>query len=280
MVDLDAIVAALPGQSRRKSGGGWMACCVCHQERSPSLSIDISKDGKLLVKCWAGCDNLDVLAALRKYQHNDYVPDRPKAKPTVNVTALKEWSPQAQGIWSRCKPITGTIAEIYLLARKCRLPEGEDIKFLPEYKGHPCMAARVTCPLSNKPLTLHFTSLKPDGSGKAETGHGGRDVLAGHRLKGGVIRLCDDESVTMGLGIAEGIETALNCQFWPIWAVAHADNMRRFPVLAGIESLTIFADHDIAGIKAAAECQATWQDAGCEARVLTPLRPKTDWADV
>jgi hypothetical protein len=48
----------------RKVGLGWMARCPAHDDREPSLSIRDS-DGKVLVRCHAGCDQRDVIAALK-----------------------------------------------------------------------------------------------------------------------------------------------------------------------------------------------------------------------
>lgn len=45
-----------------KSGGGWIARCPAHGDRKQSLSID-ERDGKLLIKCFAGCAIEEILAA-------------------------------------------------------------------------------------------------------------------------------------------------------------------------------------------------------------------------
>jgi putative DNA primase/helicase len=58
----EAIAKALSG---RKVGGGWMARCPAHNDREPSLAIIDAKGGKVLVRCHAGCDQADVIAALR-----------------------------------------------------------------------------------------------------------------------------------------------------------------------------------------------------------------------
>ena len=42
-----------------------MARCPAHDDREPSLSISDGKDGKVLVRCHAGCDQRDLIAALR-----------------------------------------------------------------------------------------------------------------------------------------------------------------------------------------------------------------------
>jgi hypothetical protein len=56
------IAEALSG---RKAGSGWTARCPAHEDRTPSLSIRDSDDGKVLVRCHAGCDQGRVIAALR-----------------------------------------------------------------------------------------------------------------------------------------------------------------------------------------------------------------------
>lgn len=49
----------------RKAGDGWMARCPAHDDREPSLSIRDADDGKVLVRCHAGCEQRRVIAALR-----------------------------------------------------------------------------------------------------------------------------------------------------------------------------------------------------------------------
>ena len=46
-------------------GGGWMARCPAHDDKTPSLSIRQGRDGKVLVRCHAGCEQAAVIAALR-----------------------------------------------------------------------------------------------------------------------------------------------------------------------------------------------------------------------
>ena len=48
----------------RRSGEGWMAKCPAHDDRTPSLSINEGTDGRALLKCHAGCNTDDVLAAV------------------------------------------------------------------------------------------------------------------------------------------------------------------------------------------------------------------------
>src|SRR3984957_9749351 len=57
----ETIASALGGL---RAGTTWMARCPVHEDRSPSLSITTGKDGKVLVRCHAGCDQRDLIAAL------------------------------------------------------------------------------------------------------------------------------------------------------------------------------------------------------------------------
>ena len=58
-------VAQLSNLERFKKLGGnrYIACCPAHDDRNPSLSITQGKD-KLLVHCFAGCSQAEVIDAL------------------------------------------------------------------------------------------------------------------------------------------------------------------------------------------------------------------------
>src|SRR5262249_57097096 len=104
-------------------------------------------------------------------------------------------------------------------------------------------------------------------------------------MRGCVIRLWPDEDVTAGLVIGEGVETTLSVAtrfpsrdgtlLRPAWAAASAGNLEDFPVLPGIEALTIAADNDANGCgqRAAAQCEARWAKAGREVITFTPSKP-------
>jgi hypothetical protein len=215
---------------------------------------------------------------------------RPRSKvivtpvqPLAMAPANLVWSPKAEAIWSRRRPYRGTVVETYLELRDCAMPDDTDIGYLPPTEEHewPTMVARGTDFLTGAPMSLHFTKLRRDGTGKAPVDKP-RLILAGHRKTGGVIRLCDDADVTTGLGLGEGIETCLSVvrSGWaPVWAAIDAGNLGKLPVLPGIEQLTVFADNDPAGIKGAAELVSRWNDAGWAAHSIpAPLRG-ADWND-
>ena len=176
-------------------------------------------------------------------------------------------------IWARTQPMRGTLGETYLVHRHCAMPPVDsDVRYLPGTDRHPpSLCSLVTDAVTGEAISLHFTRLRADGVGKAGTD---RDklLLKGHRKAGGVIRVWPNETVTLALGIAEGIETALSAAhaFTPVWATVDAGNMAKLPVLNGIETLVIFADNDSAGLSAARTCGNRWAAAGRVVRLVVP----------
>jgi phage/plasmid primase-like uncharacterized protein len=194
-----------------------------------------------------------------------------------------EWSDKAETIWRQTVPLRGTLGETYLQHRGCLLPPADsDLRFLGgTHKYPPSLCARVTDIGTAKPISLHFTRLAPDGRGKAG-GERDKMLLGGHRKKGGCVRLWPNEAITNGLAITEGIESALAAAHihTPVWAAIDAGNLCSFPVLPGVEALTIFADHDDAGLNAARACGARWKSAGREIQILRVRQSGEDVADV
>ncbi len=281
-MQVESIAKSLGGNKARRTGTGWLTCCPAHDDKNPSLSIWLDSKGKLGLKCYSGCSYKSIISTIKLRGFDT----KQKAVHSDNLTgdiAKKDWSDKAQYIWDKAISIYNTPAEKYLQFRGCIVPECEDIRYLPAYKEKPhAMVARITDVITGKPLSLHFTYLKPDGFGKADI-EKQRSLLFGHRKKGGVIRLYPDEDVTIGLGIAEGIETALSvAKYWqPVWSTIDASNMDTFPVLEGIESLTIFPDPEPTGMKAAEKCANLWKSEGRSARIVPPTKDKkSDWNDV
>lgn len=185
-------------------------------------------------------------------------------------------SPYGRELWDACRPLAGE-ARAYLEARACVIPPADgDLRWHPALKHPPsgmvgpALVGLLTDAIDGTPRTLHRTWVMPSGH-KAPVDPP-RMLLGGHRKAGAVCRLWPDEAVTMGLGTAEGVETALSLAhaFRPVWAAIDAGNVSAFPVLEGIESIVIAADFDPAGIRAARECARRWADAGREARVILP----------
>lgn len=108
-------------------------------------------------------------------------------------------------------------------------------------------------------------------------------------MAGCVIRLWPDDEVTTGLVIGEGVETMLAAAtrvehrgtiLQPAWACGGTGNLSAFPVLAGVEALTIIVDRDEGGLTAANACERRWLDAGREVTRLTPKALGFDFNDI
>lgn len=143
----------------------------------------------------------------------------------------------------------------------------------------PCIVARFTDPVTNEPGGLWR---RPLGGGKPKS-------IGPIRRQ--VIRLWPDEYVEQGLVIGEGAESVLSAALGrphngtllqPAWACGGTDTLRHFPLLSGINSLTIIADNDAngAGQAAARECADRWANDGRWIEVLTPKAIDADFNDL
>ncbi len=197
----------------------------------------------------------------------------------------------ARKIASGIVPLIDTLGEAYLsdirkidvTAIKDVLSRADAIGWHPAVYfneiGHPlhghklgCIVGIMTDAKTAKPTgAISRTYLAPDGTkiGKAKT--------LGAPM--GIIRLSPDDEVLEGLHLAEGLETALaGMARWdlrPMWSTGCAALMASFPVLAGIEALTVLVDHDLngAGEKAGREAEARWRAAGREVNLFRPIAP-------
>jgi len=61
LIDINDILPRL--KKLRKCRRGWLACCPAHEDRSPSFQIWVD-NGRIGVKCYAGCPRSDIFRAL------------------------------------------------------------------------------------------------------------------------------------------------------------------------------------------------------------------------
>lgn len=61
--DYTRVLHQLEGVIER-GNGRWYARCPAHDDKSPSLSVAVADDGRLLLHCFAGCDPESILSAL------------------------------------------------------------------------------------------------------------------------------------------------------------------------------------------------------------------------
>jgi putative DNA primase/helicase len=122
----ETIASALGGH---RAGTTWMARCPVHEDRSPSLSITTGKDGKVLVRCHAGCDQRDLIAALLQrglWQTNGRVSGiafnhRRRLAEEPDADTLKRRA-AALAIWQASQEAQGSPVGTYLRSRGLDLP--------------------------------------------------------------------------------------------------------------------------------------------------------------
>ena len=178
MAAADAIAKALGG---RKAGIGWIARCPAHDDRNPSLSLSTGRGGKVLLRCHAGCDQAQVIDALRArgiWEHRGRRCGRPRAARAdhpKNAPSERDETDRieyALRIWRVAVPASNTLAETYLQSRGLCLPLSSTLRFhggLKHPSGGiwPAMVALVMRGSDDAPQAIHRTFLTRDGSGKA-----------------------------------------------------------------------------------------------------------------
>ena len=276
-MNAETIARALGG---RKAGGGWSARCPVHDDRTPSLSLRDSGDGKVLVCCHAGCDQGEVIAHLKasglwvknsprqfRYTQSCRVtkptePDRDDAKRTE--TALL--------IWHAAKPAGGTLIDTYFGSRGLRLPATPRLRFHPSLKhpsgdAWPVLIALVTRGSDDAPIAIHRTFLARDGAGKAPVNP--QKMMLGP-CRGGAVRLAEPGNVLM---IGEGIETCLAAMQetgHPAWAALSTSGLRALDLPKGVRDVIVLADGDDPGEAAARDCALRWKRDGRRVRIARP----------
>lgn len=240
-------------------GAHRLSCPACGRgPRDKTLGVTIEPGGAGVAHCFR-CEHV----ANYRPDHGARVTTASKPSKAAPTRAKHETlSDYGRDLWAACRPLAG-VALDYLTARACRIPPADgDLRWHPSLK-HPtgyvgsALVALVSDAVTRHPLTLHRTWIIATAKADVDLP---RLLLGGHRKAGGVVRLWPDEAVTHGLGIAEGIETALSLAWGiaPVWACIDAGNMAAFPLLAGIEALTIGTDDDDAGKRAAETCAHRW----------------------
>lgn len=256
-----------------------LTCPHCSRgKRDKTLGVTVDADGEGVAHCFR-CEYVETYRPERPGSGLQLKPLRPPAQQARRVVAPQQQkhetlSDAGRALWKTTRAITpDSPAGRYLLARRCKLPPpGSHLRELPAHRhpsGYvgPAMVALLTDFETSEPRSLHMTWLG-EGGKKADV-KPPRLLLAGHAKAGAVCRLWPDEYVTGGLGLAEGIETALSLAhgYEPVWAAIDAGNLSALPVLLGIECLLIACDRDPAGERAARACAQRWADAGVKVKM-------------
>jgi Toprim domain len=205
-------------------------------------------------------------------------------------------------LFGEATPIVGTPAAGFLNWRgvlEQALEAGDEVlRFHPNApfgKGlHcPCMLALLRGITTDQPIAVQRTALDHDLMRAIFQTSFARFKEAGGKIArmtlgpktGTAIKLCSHEAVSEGLVVGEGLETvlaAMRLGLRPTWALGGTSELKSFPVLGGIEALTILVDNDAngAGQNAAAQCSARWLEAGLEVFRAVPNYTGDDFNDV
>ena len=271
-ISLPHIVGALKA---RRVGTTWMARCPAHRDNTPSLSLGLGRDGTLLVHCFAGCAQQDVIAALKEaglWSARTGSRDTPRTgfKPDVDVHHRPHRA--AMKIWNASQPAPGTVVEVYLRSRGLTVSAPAALRFHPALKHPngttwPAMVALVTHGAGGEPRAIHRTFLARDGSGKAPVEPS--KMMLGP-CRGGAVRLAPPGDTLM---VGEGIESCLSAMQMtgkPAWAALSTSGLRTLDLPGTLTSVTILADGDEAGEAAALDCARRWSREGRAVRIERP----------
>jgi putative DNA primase/helicase len=271
----ESIAKALGGH---RAGATWMARCPAHEDRVPSLSIGSGRNGKVLVRCHAGCDQRDVIAILRgrglwettgralgrfARKRQGRVLDEPDADARKRTEA-------ALAIWQASQPAEGTPVATYLRSRGLDLPASPALRFHAGLKHPsggvwPAIVALVTHGGTGSPIAIHRTFLAGDLKAPVDPAK----MMLGP-CRGGVVRLGEPSDMLM---VGEGIETclaAMQATARPAWAALSTSGLRSLDLPRDVRDLIVLADGDEPGEAAAQDAARRWKREGRRVRIARP----------
>ena len=77
---VDTLISRLD-KVRRTGRGTWIACCPAHADKTPSLTIRETDDGKVLLHCFTGCSALEIIDAVGLEMSDLFPPRQHHGKP-------------------------------------------------------------------------------------------------------------------------------------------------------------------------------------------------------
>jgi putative DNA primase/helicase len=284
----EEIIMALGGNKYSR-----MCKCPAHDDRTPSLHVSDSRDGKVLVRCHAGCSQDAVIEALKaKGISLSGKPSFPVLRTKWDPDKLSPEQEEAQRFRKACEIL-------YVASHRGGGPpiaylKGRGINVVPTSAMLlPAKEARQLTGIAFPAMVLPIakgdrlcgaqaTYLDSDGSSKASGLEKGRRFYGA--VKGGYIQLAllDDDKPTEKLIVGEGVETTLSAMQisdLPGVSALSAGNMPGV-MPPSWQELIIAADNDDPGQKGAKALAERMAQPGHIVRIATPPAPANDWNDV
>jgi putative DNA primase/helicase len=270
-------------ESLRPCSGRWVALCPAHPDKQRSLSIGIGSNGRLLLKCFAGCGFERIMAALGSRRVTRFGAAPPAVPSDDDDLERRRRIDCARSIWNSAFPIAGPAVEKYARGRtiiaKYFRSRGITIEAPPTLRVRwtkhstgptlPTLIAAVVTQADGV-VAIHRTFLDENGDktklepAKAALGP----------IKGGVVRLAVAGET---LVFCEGIETGLSvlqATGLPVWAALGTSNLINIELPDVAREIIIAADGDKAGERAAKKAAQRFVREGRHVRIARPERGK------
>jgi hypothetical protein len=257
-------------------------------------------DGKhcVQVRCYAGCEPLDIIDALRSRglwgEDTDPVSDPREERSLVEARRADpdRHRKLAMRIWEASQDPAGTAAEVYLQHRGLVLPPkaSEVIGYHPRCPNAQLRAPALVALMRNvetgKPQAVQRLFLDLDQNKKTAgmmlgpVGNAAMMITSRHDTFWDCLSFCPR------LFVCEGLETGLalhQAGHRPVWALGSAGAIARFPVIFAVGQIVICADNDDSdtGMSAAIDCAERWNATSHQkATIVMPPASGADFADV
>lgn len=269
----------------KRLGGTWtprggLCLCPAHADRRPSLSVRVGTSS-LLFKCFAGCDTIAVLRAIRRLKFEVPVVADRDARPWQARDAAIAW--RVADLWDEAWPLAGSPAATYAAARgligpadclryhpRTPLGAGRSVRF------RPALLAAVRAGGGVIAVERLFLDLP--------AAHVARDLDPSKRLLGrprdGAVRF---GSPVKTLGLAEGWETAWSAHIIlgiPVWATLGSERFPHITIPDAVDRLVLLPDNDDAGTSGANKAMAAHAAPGRTIGILPVRDGFNDWNDL
>jgi putative DNA primase/helicase len=259
----------------RRSGAGWLARCVAHEDREPSLSIGEGADGRPLFHCHAGCSQPDVLAALRSRGLWSDAGKRNEQteKPAVEVQDLGPPTEKQIAALIRSRRITRAETLERVAARFLRC-WGAEWLGIPKLSGSWKLLA---IDASGRPRLDDEGKLRRKNSGPVSI-VAPRELR--HRNGAPIARLYDVEGESDLLAILDAGASAAVSATGGVGTLAGHEQARDWLLALEPHEVVVTRDLDDVGRKGASKAAEWWRRAGVRVRVLALPEALGDGGDV